>query len=171
ADGRGPATSLERTLPDHFGLPSMPALIEALHLGHVPVLRRHELTPVLFAVAAAGDAVARSIVERQAEEVATMAAVALGRLGLLDEEVPVLLGGSVLAARHALLDDRVRALLSARAPKAVPRVVVARPVLGAALLGLDWLGADPEVHARVREHFSPRPAPSRKAAAGFNDRH
>ena len=34
-DGRGEPTELARTLPAHFGLDSMYALIEALHLGHI----------------------------------------------------------------------------------------------------------------------------------------
>ncbi|MET7359447.1 BadF/BadG/BcrA/BcrD ATPase family protein [Streptomyces sp. NPDC005562] len=152
-DGRGPGTALRETLPAHFGLESMYALIEALHLGHIAAVRRHELTPVLFVTAAGGDAVARSLVDRMADEVAAMAGVALDRLGLLDEATPVLLGGSVLAARHPQLDDRVRMLLAERAPKAVPRVVVARPVLGAALLGLDRVGAPSRVFARVREQY------------------
>lgn len=152
-DGRGGPTSLARALPAHFGLGSMYALIEALHLGHVPRARRHELTPVLFATAADGDPVARAIVDRLAEEVAAMATVALTRLDLLAEETPVLLGGGVLAARHPLLDGRVRELLAVRAPKAVPRVVTAPPVLGAALLGLDRVGAPAGVHARVRAHY------------------
>ncbi|MGW4563858.1 N-acetylglucosamine kinase [Streptomyces sp. NPDC004561] len=155
ADGRGEPTALSRTLPAHFGLASMYALIEALHLEHVPHDRRHELTPVLFATAAGGDPVARSIVERLAEEVTVMATVALTRLDLLDEETPVLLGGSVLTAGHPQLDDAVRALLAARAPKADVRVVAASPVLGAALLGLDRLGADAAVRERARGHWEP----------------
>lgn len=152
-DGRGVPTALAGTLPGHFGLPSMYALIEALHLEHVAPARRHELAPVLFATAAAGDPVARSIVDRLADEVVTMATVALTRLDLLGEETPVLLGGGVLAARHPQLDDGIRELLAARAPKAVPRVVTASPVLGAALLGLDRAGAAPEVHERVRAYY------------------
>ncbi|MFE5028105.1 N-acetylglucosamine kinase [Streptomyces sp. NPDC056656] len=152
-DGRGDATALMRSLPAHFGLPSMYALIEALHLGRIPMERRHELTPVLFATAADGDPVARALIDRMGDEVVAMSVVALDRLGLLDEETPVLLGGSVLAARHPQLDDRIREMLTARAPKAVPHVVTARPVLGAALLGLDAVGADEDVHARVRAHF------------------
>ncbi|MQY32453.1 N-acetylmuramic acid/N-acetylglucosamine kinase [Streptomyces sp. RB17] len=152
-DGRGEPTALARTLPGHFGLPTMYALIEALHLEHVGHDRRHELTPVLFATAAEGDAVARSIVDRLAEEVAVMATVALTRLDLLDEETPVLLGGSVLTAGHALLDDGIRDLLTARAPKADVHVVTASPVLGAALLGLDRLGAAPEAGERARGHW------------------
>ncbi|MER6337581.1 BadF/BadG/BcrA/BcrD ATPase family protein [Streptomyces tendae] len=153
-DGRGGPTELARTLPAHFGLDSMYALIEALHLRSVEPGRRHELTPVLFATAADGDPVARSIVDRQADEVVAMAVVALTRLDLLAEPAPVLLGGSVLAARHPQLDGRIRELLAARAPKAVPRVVTARPVLGAVLLGLDHVGAPPRAGERARAHFA-----------------
>ncbi|MEV7148740.1 BadF/BadG/BcrA/BcrD ATPase family protein [Streptomyces sp. NPDC093084] len=152
-DGRGGPTALVDTLPAHFGLTSMYALIEALHLEHVAYGRRHELTPVLFATAADGDPVARSVVDRLAQEVATMATVALTRLDLLDEETPVLLGGGVLTGGHPQLDDGVRELLAARAPKAVPSVVRARPVLGAALLGLDTVGAQLPVQERVRAYF------------------
>ena len=152
-DGRGGPTALSRALPAHFALPSMYALIEALHLERIPGARRHELTPVLFATAAAGDGVARAVVDRLAQEVVTMATVALTRLELLEEETPVLLGGGVLTAGHGQLDDGVRELLAARAPKAVARVVRARPVLGAALLGLDRLGAAPEAQERTRSHF------------------
>ncbi|MGW2474705.1 N-acetylglucosamine kinase [Streptomyces sp. NPDC001665] len=153
-DGRGEPTELARTLPAHFGLDTMYALIEALHLGRIAPERRHELAPVLFATGAAGDPVARALVDRLAEEVVALASVALNRLGLLDEEAPVLLGGSILAARHPQLDDRIRELLAARAPKAVARVVRESPVLGAGLLGLDHTGAAPDVHARLRARYA-----------------
>ncbi|MEV8311168.1 BadF/BadG/BcrA/BcrD ATPase family protein [Streptomyces flavidovirens] len=153
-DGRGERTELAHALPAHFGLPSMYALIEALHLGRIAPGRRHELAPVLFAVSAEGDRIARSIVHRQAEEIVAMSTVALGRLGLLTEEAPVLLGGSILAARHPQLDDRIATLMSDRAPKAILRVVTAPPVLGAALLGLDHIAAPPEAHARLRDRYA-----------------
>ncbi|NEA18446.1 N-acetylglucosamine kinase [Streptomyces halstedii] len=153
-DGRGEPTELARALPGHFGLDSMYALIEALHRGRIPQESRHELTPVLFATGAAGDRVASALVDRLADEVVAMASVALDRLGLLDEEVPVLLGGSVLAARHPRLDERIGALLAERAPKAVIRVVAQPPVLGAGLLGLDHLGAAPGVHDTLRAYYA-----------------
>ncbi|MEV7284025.1 BadF/BadG/BcrA/BcrD ATPase family protein [Streptomyces sp. NPDC093252] len=152
-DGRGGPTDLMRTLPAHFGLPSMYALIEALHFERIDPPRRHELTPVLFRTAADGDPVARALIDHLADEVTTLATVALTRLGLLEETAPVVLGGSVLAARHEQLDTGVRDLLAERAPKAVPRVVTAPPVLGAALLGLDTLGSGPEAQDRLRAHF------------------
>ncbi|MFF0381687.1 N-acetylglucosamine kinase [Streptomyces sp. NPDC004286] len=153
-DGRGGPTELARTLPAHFGLPTTAALIESLHLGHLARDRRHELTPVLFATAADGDPVARSLVDRLAEEVTLMATVALTRLDLLTEPTPVLLGGSVLAAGHPQLDDGIRTRLTARAPLAKPRSVTAPPVLGAALLGLDRLGSPPGAQARARAHWA-----------------
>lgn len=152
-DGRGGATDLARALPAHFGRDSMLSLIEALHLGGIPDARLHEVTPLLFAVAAAGDPVALSLVHRQADEVVAMAAVALERLDLLDEEVPVVLGGGVLAARHPQLHDRIAAGLAERAPHALIRVVTAPPVLGAALLGLDALGCAPTAYGKLRAQF------------------
>ncbi|MEV8044825.1 BadF/BadG/BcrA/BcrD ATPase family protein [Streptomyces griseoluteus] len=154
-DGRGSATELSRTLPAHFGLPTMGALIESFHLGRLAPTRRHELTPVLFATAAGGDPVARSLVERLAEEVTSMATIALTRLDLLTEPTPVLLGGSVLAAGHPQLDQGIRTRLTAQAPLAEAQLVTAPPVLGAALLGLDHLDATPAALERARLAWEP----------------
>jgi N-acetylglucosamine kinase-like BadF-type ATPase len=153
-DGRGPATTLVTALPEHFGLPSMPALIEALHLADIPAARRLEATPVLFEVAAAGDEVARSLVRRQAEEIVVMAEVAMRKLDLLTEPVDVILGGGVLTAGHRQLLDQIEEGLKAIAPRAVARVVKTPPVLGAALLGLDHTNAPPAAHARLRAAFA-----------------
>lgn len=153
-DGRGPATLLASALPEHFGLSTMLELIEALHLGEIPAERKHELSPVLFAVAEAGDGVAASLIRRQGEEIVTMAVVALRRLDLLGAPATVVLGGGVLAARPPLLMRTVTDLLAERAPLAAPRVVTVAPVVGAALLGLDHTGAPASSHARLRESFA-----------------
>ncbi|MFF7195373.1 N-acetylglucosamine kinase [Streptomyces sp. NPDC008079] len=153
-DGRGGPTALAATLPAHFGLPTMYALIEALHLETIPAARKYELTPVLFATSDAGDAVARSILDQQADEIVALATVALARLDLLDEEADVVLGGGVMAARNPYLMDALTERLTARAPKARPHVVTAPPVLGAALLGLDHLAAPARSHAALRAHYA-----------------
>ncbi|MFE6691080.1 N-acetylglucosamine kinase [Streptomyces sp. NPDC057743] len=154
-DGRGAPSELARALPAHFGLTTMLELVEALHLHRIPDARRHELTPLLFDIAASGDAVARSLVRHQAEEVATMATVALRRLDLLAEPTPVILGGSVLAARHPLLHDRLTELLAERAPKALPHVLTAPPILGAALDALDRATPTPhpDAYQRLRSEW------------------
>ena len=152
-DGRGPDTRLRTELPGHFGLATMGELIEAVHLGRIPESRCLELTPLLFALAAEGDATAVGLVRRQAEEVVALAVAAMRRLDVLDEPFEVVLGGGVLTAGHALLMDEIQRLLADRAPLATTTVVRTPPVVGAALLGLDRIGAPPAAGTRLRERF------------------
>jgi len=152
-DGRGPATALLTALPAYYGMASVSALIEAFHFGELPAERQLEAGPVLFQVAAAGDAVALGIIQQQAEEIVAMAVSALRRLDLLAEPVTVVLGGGVLTAGHSVLVDRVVQLLAEVAPKAIPRLVDVPPVVGAALLGLDHTGAGVAAQARLRAAF------------------
>ncbi|BFV56887.1 BadF/BadG/BcrA/BcrD ATPase family protein [Kitasatospora sp. CMC57] len=152
-DGRGEPTALSEAIAAHFGLPSATSLAEEIHLGRVPGGRLHELVPVLFAAAEAGDGTALALIDRQADEIVRLAVVALGRLDLLSTPAPVVLGGGVLASRQPLLLDNVTARLAAAAPLAEARVVVAPPVLGAALLGLDQLGGDPAAQQRLRDAY------------------
>jgi len=154
-DGRGPETTLRTALPGHLGFPSMATLIEAVHLGLVPDHRCAELTPLLFAVAEAGDRVARRIVRRQAAEVVALAVAGLRRLGVLREPIDVVLGGGVLTAGHPLLMGEIHRRLGRDAPLARARVVTAPPVLGAALLALDRIGAPADAQARLRAAFAP----------------
>jgi N-acetylglucosamine kinase-like BadF-type ATPase len=152
-DGRGADTALRTALPQHFGLASMAALIEAVHLGELSQERCMELTPLLFSVAEAGDPIAGELVRRQAEEVVKMAATAVRRLGALSEPIDVVLGGGVLTAGHRLLIDEVTRLLAEQAPLATARVIEAPPILGAALLALDRIDTGDGAHRRLRESF------------------
>jgi N-acetylglucosamine kinase-like BadF-type ATPase len=150
-DGRGTETALQTAICDHFGLSSVEAVGIAVHLGSLPAARIQELTPLLFKVAAAGDLVATQVVLRQAEEVVTMAAVAARRLKLGTRPVDVVLGGGVLTARHPMLHEAIVAGLADRVPGATVRVLADPPVTGAALLGLDALGATDASKAAVRQ--------------------
>jgi N-acetylglucosamine kinase-like BadF-type ATPase len=153
-DGRGPDTELRIAFPRHFELASMADLIEAIHSGQVPDSRCSELTPVLFAVAEGGDQIAADVVRRQAREVVALAVAAARRLGVLDEPIDVVLGGGVLTAGHPLLMDEIRHLLAEAAPRARPRVVAIPPVVGAALLALDRIGAGHDAQQRLRDAFA-----------------
>ncbi len=153
-DGRGPDTRLRTELPGHFALGSMAELIESVHLGVITEARCLELTPVLFEVAADGDATAAAVVRRQAEEVVALAVAAMRRLDVLDEPIDVVLGGGVITAGHALLMDEIDRLLAAEAPLATTTVVRTPPVVGAALLGLDRIGAAGPDRDRLRESFA-----------------
>ncbi|MFF7634296.1 N-acetylglucosamine kinase [Kitasatospora sp. NPDC008050] len=157
-DGRGPATALAGAIAAHFALPGANAVAAAMHLGELARERLHEVAPLIFDCAAAGDAAALALIDRQAEEISRLAWVALGRLELLDEPTPLVLGGGVLAAGHPLLLDNLTQRLHTLTPWAQPRIVTAPPVLGAALLGLDRLAADglgggPRAQQRLREAY------------------
>ncbi|MFI5957408.1 N-acetylglucosamine kinase [Cryptosporangium sp. NPDC051539] len=152
-DGRGPATALAAAIAGHFRTRSAVALAEELHFGRVESGRLHEIVPLIFDVASAGDATARAIVARQAEELGLMAGVALRRLALTERSVDVVLGGGVLAAGHPLLLDDVQARIEAMAPLAAIRIPDVSPLAGAILLGLDELGAPAEAEERIRATY------------------
>ncbi len=154
ADGRGVPTLLAQALPGHYGLSSMEALVEAVHLGALDRSRCLEMTPLLFEVADAGDPVAVDLVRRQAAEVVALAVAALRRLDAIGEPVEVVLGGGVLTAGHRLLLATVDRLLAEQAPHATTRVVAAPPVVGAGLLGLDHVGAAAAAKERLRASYA-----------------
>jgi len=152
-DGRGPRTSLEHAVPAHFGLQTPTELAEAIHLGRIKQRRVLELAPLVLAEAA-DDPVTAEIVARLADEVVALARVALTRLELTSEPVEVLLGGGVLQSADGDLLAAIREGL-----RSVGREITVRPtatpaIVGAALLGLDQLGADPEAQERVRRELA-----------------
>ena len=154
-DGRGPATALGAAAAECFGLGSVRDLAVAVHAGEVGRYELHRLAVVLLAVAADGDEVALSIVRRQATEISDMAAAAMRRIGLAAAGAPVVLGGGVLESRDPLLLAAVYSELEKAAPGAVARVLDAPPIIGAALLGLDHVGAPAAARARLRGSSQP----------------
>jgi N-acetylglucosamine kinase-like BadF-type ATPase len=108
----------------------------------------------VFDAADGGDQVARDIVRKLADEIVLMAGAVIRRLDLTGTAVPVILGGGVLAARNPLLIDTITAKIAAVAPDSTVRVIEAAPVAGAALLGLDRIGAPVASMRRLREEFA-----------------
>jgi hypothetical protein len=85
-----------------------------------------------------------------------MAAAAMGRLGMGTgggPVVPVVLGGGLLESRDPLLLAAVDRHLAAAAPGAAARVLDVPPVAGAALLGLDHVGAPAAAGVRLRAGY------------------
>ena len=167
-DGRGADTALRSATAAYFGLPTVTDVAIGIHQGRITEDELRGLTTVLFQAASAGDPLARDLLERQAEEVVIMARTAIRRLGLtapgtpgapgtrgprgaaVGPGIPVVLGGGLLAARHPLLTAAIERRFAAAAPGAVPHVTDIPPVVGAALLGLDYLGAAPDAERRLR---------------------
>jgi len=161
-DGRGPETELRRAVPALFGLSKVEDVIIAMHFGKIDYAERHRLVPVLFEVAERGDKIAQDVLRRQADEICVMAEVAARRLGLdaggpysastgSAQPVPVVLGGSVVTARDKILTEAITSRLAATLPGSELRIVDVPPVAGAALLGLDHVGAPPSAAARLRD--------------------
>jgi len=152
-DGRGPQTALREAVAAHFGVRSMRDVTIGLHLGKIDPETVLELAPLLLAVADAGDEVARQLVRRQAEEICLMAVAAMRRLDLAERRTNVVLGGGLLTARDPLLTAEITQRFAAAAPQAVVGIVAVPPVAGAALLGLDHVGAGPAAERRLRAAY------------------
>jgi N-acetylglucosamine kinase-like BadF-type ATPase len=152
-DGRGPQTALREAACAFLGAASMYDVQVGLHTGTIGWDRTLGLTSVLFEAAAGGDEVALDLVRRLADEVCVMALAAMRRVGLEDQPLPVALGGGLLTARDPLLTAEITRRFAEKAPLASPRIVDIPPVGGAALLGLDHLGASPAAEARLRDAY------------------
>jgi N-acetylglucosamine kinase-like BadF-type ATPase len=156
-DGRGDRTLMATSVPGHFGLRRPRQLMEAMYFGKISTGRVAELPPLVFAAADEGDAVARSIVERQADEIVSMAGTAIRRLRMARLDVHVVLGGGIFRNGFAPFFERIEEGLCRIAPAASVRILEAPPVAGAALLGLDHLGASRTSGARLRSALTDRP--------------
>jgi N-acetylglucosamine kinase-like BadF-type ATPase len=149
-DHRGPRTALERDVPQFFDLRSPRALMEALHVERIGQYRLSELAPVVFRASARGDRAAQGIVDGLADEIVAMVVSAIRRLRMTHLDPDVVLGGGVVRSRHPRLLERIGEKVGDVAAAARVDVLDAPPVIGAALLGLDELGARGGAYSRVR---------------------
>jgi N-acetylglucosamine kinase-like BadF-type ATPase len=159
-DGRGIPTALSAAVARHFDRPTVESVSIALHFGELEMTAIHELTPLLFEVAAAGDEAAAGLIRRQVEEILGQHRVAADRLGLRDQPHALVLGGGVLRARHAVLHDQIVVGARAQAPLVEIGVLDHPPVVGAALLALDALGTAAEAEPALRAAMTLTPAPA-----------
>jgi len=157
-DGRGPSTALSALVPQTVGLRRPIDVTRAMYDGRMSQRRLEELSPLVFRTAAEGDAVARSIVDRLADELAVMAIAIARRLRVASREVDVVLTGGVFRTEEPGFYARLGERLAGGLPRAQVHRLTARPVLGAALLGLDALGAarGGAAERRLREDFRTR---------------
>jgi N-acetylglucosamine kinase-like BadF-type ATPase len=149
ADGRGPRTVLETAVSAHFGLRDPLEVARAVHLQEMPMARLGELAPLVLA-ACDEDSIAADIVGRLTDEVIAFARAALGRLELTAADPDVVLGGRLLRSVSPSVVERIARGVQQVAPDARVRVAPSEPIVGAALLGLDALGADASAIARAR---------------------
>jgi N-acetylglucosamine kinase-like BadF-type ATPase len=149
-DGRGPKTELEQLVPAHFGYDSPRAVTYAIHVGELAPRRLVELARVVLE---SDDPVALEIGDRLADEVVAFARAAVKRLELADGAIEVLVGGGLMRSADTRLLGRIEQGLRAIGPGLVLRRTSEPPIVGAALLGLDELGAGADAQARVRDEL------------------
>jgi len=149
-DGRGERTALSQLVPTHFGMKRPRQVMEAMYFGRLAEDRVVELPPLVFRAAGEGDAVARGIVDRQADEIVAMAGTAIRKLGMAKLDVDVVLGGGIFHNRFSPFFERIETGLRAVAPNVRVKTLEVPPVVGAALLGLDHLGSSAAAKTRVR---------------------
>jgi N-acetylglucosamine kinase-like BadF-type ATPase len=139
-DGRGPATSLDRALSEHFEIARPDQILYAIYDAEFPRTRVARFAPRVEEAASAGDAVARSILADAAAELARAAVSVRDRLRLEESAYDVVLSGGTFTAVPALAQDVASRL-------ATPRARVSRleeePAVGAVRLAVEALGATP----------------------------
>ena len=153
-DGRGPDTVLVDVVASHFNRADATAVALDVQANRISIWELGEVTPAVFAAATDGDEQARLIMDRTAAEVAAFVRAALTRLGMSGEDVPVVLGGSILSAGWSMLDARIDELVARDAPRATVVRTAYPPLVGAALLALDAIGAPIAAHDRLRAAFT-----------------
>lgn len=169
-DGRGPETRLTDVIPRHFGMANPEEVMEAIYFGRLQEQRLVELPPVVFYAAMEGDDLARSIIDRQADEVVTMAGAAIRRLQLTALDVDVVLGGGIFLSNDPAFFDRIENGLREIAPSVRITVLGVPPVVGAALLGLDKIGAAGDAEKNVRATLTHERLRATSSFAGTKER-
>jgi N-acetylglucosamine kinase-like BadF-type ATPase len=167
-DGRGRRTSLEEAVPAFYDLASPMAVAEAVYTGLIEERQLLRLAPTVFAEAAAGDAVARDLLDQMADEVVNYVRATIDQLDLREPGLPVVLGGGLFRSGDLAFTDRVHAGIRSLALDPDVRMLDAPPVLGSALRGLAELGVGVEAERRVAESLAygdgPVPDPRHRAA-------
>jgi N-acetylglucosamine kinase-like BadF-type ATPase len=162
-DGRGAPTSLRELVPAHLGVPDAEAALTGVYTGAISYNRLFELARVLLDAAADGDGEARRTADVLADEVVAFVRAAVVRLDLQEEPVEVVLGGGIFDTTDTAFHHRVAAGIGAVAPRAALVRLDAPPVLGAALLGLDAIGAPPQALESLRAALTATPDESEES--------
>ncbi|HEV3218804.1 MAG TPA: BadF/BadG/BcrA/BcrD ATPase family protein [Candidatus Acidoferrales bacterium] len=132
-DFSGPATKLGELILATTKCRDLDELIEKIAAGPASIFTR--LLPVVTRAAEEGDAAAREVLTRAALDLANLALVVIGRLGMKDAEFRVARTGGVFN-RSYVLDSRVDGLILRVAPNAQVSLLAEPPALGAARLAL-----------------------------------
>jgi N-acetylglucosamine kinase-like BadF-type ATPase len=147
---RGPSTRLADALIERAGAQGLEDLLEGL------INYRYHLNaadaPLVFEIAAQGDAVAQGLIQRAGRELGELANAVIRQLDFQQEQFEVVLVGSMFNSGEPLIQP-LRETVLPIAPGARFVKLAAPPVVGAVLLGMEQVGITPtrEVRERLNE--------------------
>jgi N-acetylglucosamine kinase-like BadF-type ATPase len=134
---RGDPTALTQAFMNYVGAGDVVDLLEGIVRGRYPV--NATLAPLVFQVAAGGDAVATNIITWAGRELGNLAVGVIRQLDLQALRFDVILAGSFFNGSSMLLET-VRTTILAEAPGARVIQLAAPPVIGGVLLGMEQAG-------------------------------
>lgn len=139
--GLEPPTTLTPRALAYFGAPTVEDVLHRFHnRQHVAPDNIGGLAPILLDEADAGDAVALRIVQEHGAGLGGIAQVAMRKVGIERDAVPLVLAGGVFRHPTTVLEDAIVASVRQSAPDVRPVRSPAEPVIGVMLEALSAAG-------------------------------
>ena len=135
-EGTYEKSALEAAVPPIFGVSTMEDVCRLLKQNPLSDKERYQLPITVFQLANSGDAVCRMLIQDLGHEEGLYAAAVIRRLHMENEQVPVVLIGSLFHSDDPLLLDPFMEAVRTAAPAAYPVLPTRKPVAGAVRMAL-----------------------------------
>lgn len=135
-EGTYEKSALEAAVPPIFGVSTMEDVCRLLKQNPLSDKERYQLPITVFQLANSGDSVCRMLIQDLGHEEGLYAAAVIRRLHMENEQVPVVLIGSLFHSDDPLLLDPFMDAVRTAAPAAYPVLPTRKPVTGAVRMAL-----------------------------------
>ena len=135
-EGTYEKSALEAAVPPIFGVSTMEDVCRLLKQNPLSDKERYQLPITVFQLANSGDSVCRMLIQDLGHEEGLYAAAVIRRLHMENEQVPVVLIGSLFHSDDPLLLDPFMDAVHTAAPAAYPVLPTRKPVTGAVRMAL-----------------------------------
>ena len=135
-EGTYEKSALEAAVPPIFGVSTMEDVCRLLKQNPLSDRERYQLPITVFQLANSGDSVCRMLIQDLGHEEGLYAAAVIRRLHMENEQVPVVLIGSLFHSDDPLLLNPFMEAVRTAAPAAYPVLPTRKPVTGAVKMAL-----------------------------------
>lgn len=135
-EGTYERSALEEAVPPVFGVSTMEEVCRLLKQNPLSDKERYQLPITVFQLANSGDSVCRMLIHDLGHEEGLYAAAVIRRLHMENEQVPVVLIGSLFHTDDPMLLDPFMDAVRTAAPAAYPVLPTRKPVAGAVRMAL-----------------------------------